>query len=185
MPNTLYNAINGQEAKDVINLTLREFVDKRIPLLKRGNTFHLFRCRLRLDVHAVPEDVPTPKDVEFTFEKINHKFNKELAPNLSETDIERLKIEFFRRKNNLDELLSLKEEIDSYLEKYMPTLASIDTYIDDKGVPDNLRIRHGLPLHELELDKNLQRRSEMPVSYPKDKGLDYKPVNFDEGFKIE
>jgi len=184
MPNTLYNAINGQEAKDIIKINLAEIVDKHIPLLKRGNTFHLFRARLRLDVWAVPEDVPTPKDVEFTFEKISHNFNQ-ISPGLSESSVENLRLEFFRKRDNLDALLKLKEEIDTYLEQYMPTLVSTERFIDDKGVPDNIRIKHGLPLHELELDKNLKRRAEMPVSYPNEKGFDYTPVDFNEGTKVE
>jgi len=170
MPNTLYNAINGQEAKDIINITLQDIVNKRIPLLKRGNTFHLFRCRLRLDVWAVPEDVPTPKDIEFIFEGI--------GKGLSEESLAKLKKEFFNKKDNLEELLKLKEEIDAYLERYFPSLLSIEETIDDKGVPDNLRIRKGLPLHELELDKHLNRRAEVAKET-------YKPVDFEEGEMIK
>lgn len=184
MPNTLYNAINGQEAKNILKINLAEIIDKHIPLLKRGNTFHLFRARLRLDVWAVPEDVPVPKDFEYTFENISHKFS-DISNGLSEDAVSRLRSDFFRRKDNLDALLELKEEIDTYLKRYFPTLISTERFIDDKGTPDSIRISHGLPLHELELDKNLQRRAEMPVSYPRDKGLDYKPVDFSESEKAE
>jgi hypothetical protein len=175
MPHVLYNAINGQEAKDLLKLNLFEFINNKLGL-KRGNTFHLFRARLRLDIWAVPEDVPTPKDVEFTFEKIAHKFN-EIAPDLNEVQIEQLRLQFFRKKDDLDALLNLKEEIDSYLSRYLPVLGSMDVTLDDKGTPDNLRISHGLPLHEIELDRNLKRRAEMPVNY--------KPVDFSESEKAE
>jgi hypothetical protein len=150
MPESLYNAINGQEAKKLINIKLEEFVNKHIPLLKRGNTFHQFSVYLYFKVSAFPHDVPVPEG-EFEFEL--------LADNLKDEE-SRLRKGFDAFRNNIENLVRLKDEIDDLLKQYHARI-EIDDTMNAGDNPNVLRSANNLPLPIKEMNVNTKRVSEI------------------------
>lgn len=176
MPESLYNAINGQEARDIINRNLNQYINTRLGL-KRGNTYHGFQVYLYLKVRAIPADVPVPEgEFDFNF----------LSNSLNEADLADLRSKFTRYLSNQSALVELRNEIDSHLTKHFPELGVYEETLADNNIPDNLRVKNDIPLHILEVDKNTNRTSEIQKNIQdlnKKDAQDYKPIDL-TGAKI-
>jgi hypothetical protein len=151
MPESLYNAINGQEARDTINRNINQFVNTRLGL-KRGNTFHGFQVYLYLKVRAIPADVPTPEgEYEFTF----------LSNSLNDITLAELKSQFTKYMSDHTALVQIRDEINAHLARHFPEIGVYEETISDNNTPDELRVKNQLPLHVLELDRNTNRTAEI------------------------
>lgn len=130
---TILEPINGEEARKVLKSMMIERIDK-IPMLKVGNAFKQLKLGFELIFEAYPKDCPVPiaewqllmglkegDDIEF------------------DKDVKKLEI----LKEKRAEVAENLDRIDSFLEKYAPTEIITDIESDD-GVPDELRVRHGL-----------------------------------------
>jgi hypothetical protein len=171
MPESLYNAINGQEAKTMLIKRLTDLVNQ-LPYMKWGNTFHRFYCWFKVDIRAYPADVPTPfLEAEFEIK----------ASDLDKIDNKDIKKEYDLFVTNFDKSLGILNIIDEKMrelneirqnvldfvnEHYPEVLSHVgEIKSSDDATPDYLRVNEGLPLHVLEQDRNTNRTYEKEQSY--------------------
>jgi hypothetical protein len=170
MPESLYNAINGQEAKTMMINRLSNAINS-LPYMKRGNTFHRLYCWLKIDIRAYPADVPTPKG-EFEFElkpdDLNKMDNEDIR---KEYDIHVTKFDKTLGlikviDERIEELYNIKQNYLDFVNQHYPSLLNEVIEIgNNESKPDYLRIKEGLPLHVLEQDRNTNRTYEKEQTY--------------------
>lgn len=130
---TILEPINGQEARKILKSLAAQGIDK-IPMLSIGNAYKQISLGFVLKFSAFPPDCPVPS-AEWQI-----LMGVETGDDI-EFDKDVKKLEFLREKKA--ELEANVAKIDKFLKKYNPS-GTVEIIDSDNGVPDELRIAHGL-----------------------------------------
>lgn len=130
-----YTPLNGSEIKKAVKMQQIALIEK-IPYLKEGNAYKQAEIMFEFQMKAYPADCPVPAG-EWQL-LIGLKAGDDV-----EFDKDRLKLQMLEEKRNL--LLEQVNQINNFLNKHIHIFDEVVT-IKDNGIPDEVRIAHGLPV---------------------------------------
>lgn len=138
---TTATPLNGEEARRLIELTIKRILDQT-PGLDVASAYHRITIRQTFEISAYPSDIPTPsKEIEFNVDSLSTKRgeNEEHFAYLSRLETQR------------DELIATLEKITDVLDKANPVIKAEIPELHTlnqagESEPDRLRIEQGLPI---------------------------------------
>lgn len=155
---SVYLALNGKEARDLLKIHLNKKIDST-PLLSVGNSFHKLIMVGAIELTSYPADFEFP-DIEFEIllespisdEETGFKIDKNFK-----------KIEDIT--NYREKLIQKLSELDEILEKAAPQ-EIIEVNINGV-VPDEARLSAGLPVPVLKTVSDTGRKAEVESTTPR------------------
>lgn len=158
-------AINGKEAKQLIDIQWKKFLEET-PGLDLATSYHRLGIEIHFKLSAYPSDTPVPKrEIEF---RIDSEATKNLENEEHFSAISRLET---LRNEYLFKLEQINEELD-----ILNPITIADIEVNAGNEPDTLRIENGLPVLVTEKVGGRTVEKEVVVSQSK--------ANQENGFKF-